>query len=75
TSITKVIAWKGSCESDDPDTAKSALPVCGQPVADRTPGDDKRSAAVFHSQTFCKLKGKLNFQKNEFPLSAPEIKV
>ncbi|EZJ21679.1 hypothetical protein AD10_2321 [Escherichia coli 1-182-04_S4_C2] len=44
-------------------------------MADRTPGDDKRSAAVFHSQTFCKFKGKLNFQKNEFPLSAPEITV
>lgn len=70
-----VIAWKGSCESDESDTAKSTLPVCGQLVADRTPGDDKRSAAVRHSQIPHKFKGKLNFQKNEFPLSAPEITV
>jgi hypothetical protein len=47
----------------------------GQPLADRTTGDDKRSAAACHPQIYDKFKGKLNFQKNEFPLFAPEITV
>ena len=34
-----------------------------------------RILSVLHSRIYDKIKGKLYFQKNEFPLSAPEIKV
>lgn len=50
------------------DAAKPVLPLRGQLLADYATGEGKRSAAVRHSQIFDKFKGKLNFQKNEFPL-------
>ncbi|KDW34888.1 hypothetical protein AC15_0284 [Escherichia coli 2-156-04_S3_C2] len=38
-------------------------------------GNSRQAYDIVHSQTYDKFKGKLYFQKNEFPLSAPEITV